>query len=137
MRCDQTCPSFDFVWQNFAPPRVKFFGWVLTKDRIQCKTALCRKNILQDAICDICGDAEENGDHIISGCSFAKCFWRRIGWQPNSIAPVIELWKSSPPSTVSPMILLCCWELWKHRHDVVFCGCLQGISQGLELRSTP
>ena len=113
MRGDQTCPSFNFVWRNFAPPRVKFFGWVLTKDRIQCKTALCRKNILQDAIYDICGGAEETGDHIISGCPFAKSFWRCIGWHPNSIVPVTELWKSSPPPhlpplAASPLIQLYC-----------------------------
>lgn len=116
MRGDQPCPAFDFVWR-FAPPRIKFFGWVLTKDRIHCKTALRRKNILQDATCDICGAAEESGDHIFSGCPFAKSFWRRIGWPPSSVAHVTELWKSSPPI---PLILLYCWELWKHRHDVVF-----------------
>lgn len=26
-----TCPSFSFLWKNFAPPRVKMFGWLLTK----------------------------------------------------------------------------------------------------------
>lgn len=119
MRGDQTCPSFDFVWRSFAPPRIKFFGWVLTKDRIQCKTALRRKKILQETTYDICGGADETADHIISGCPFAKAFWRSL------IAPVTELWKTSPPphvppSAVSPLVLLYCWELWKHRHDVVF-----------------
>lgn len=26
-RGDHECPSFKFIWRNFAPPRVKFFGW--------------------------------------------------------------------------------------------------------------
>jgi hypothetical protein len=25
-RSENKCPSFKFVWKNFAPPRVKFFG---------------------------------------------------------------------------------------------------------------
>jgi hypothetical protein len=44
-RGDQPCPAFKFVWSNFAPPRVKFFGWLLTQDRIQCRSSLRRKNI--------------------------------------------------------------------------------------------
>lgn len=124
-RGDQLCPSFHFVWRNFAPPRVKIFAWTLTKQRIQCKTVLCRKNILQTATCDVCGNDDETADHIISQCPFVKAFWRRIGWDPNGIAPVAELWKMTAPYAVpvvaknSP-ILLFCWQLWKHRHDVVF-----------------
>jgi hypothetical protein len=30
-RGDHGCPSYTFVWKNFAPPRVKFFGWLLTR----------------------------------------------------------------------------------------------------------
>jgi hypothetical protein len=26
IRGDQKLPSFDFIWRNFAPPRVKFFA---------------------------------------------------------------------------------------------------------------
>jgi hypothetical protein len=26
MRSDSTCPSYQFLWKNFAIPRVKFFG---------------------------------------------------------------------------------------------------------------
>lgn len=66
---------------QLCSPRVKFCGWLLVKDRIQCKVNLRRKHILQDVICAICGDAEETGDHIIARCRFATSFWRRIGWQ--------------------------------------------------------
>lgn len=37
---DQKPPFFSFVWNNFAPPRVKFFAWLLVQNRIQCKV-LC------------------------------------------------------------------------------------------------
>jgi hypothetical protein len=91
----------------------------------QCKAALQRKHILQDALCDICGAQEEDADHIVSRCPFARAFWRRIGWRLQDIAPVTQLWttctpSSTPRAAASPLILLYCWELWKHRHDVVF-----------------
>ena len=135
MRGEQTCPAFDFVWRNFAPPRVKFLGWLLTSNRIQCKTSLRRKHILQNADRDICGAPEETADHIMSGCPFARSFWRHIGWHADAIAPVDELWKSTPalrhvpgPAVIS-LILLCCWELWKHRNDVVFRGLAPNLNR--------
>jgi hypothetical protein len=78
MRSNSTCPSYQFIWKNIAIPRVKFFGWLLTKERINCKSNLLTKKVLQDASCDICGHASETADHIISGCLFAKTFWSHI-----------------------------------------------------------
>ena len=52
---DQPPPAFKFIWHSFAPPRVKFFAWLLTKNRINCKTCLVRKNLLQHTTCEICG----------------------------------------------------------------------------------
>ena len=85
------CPSFKFVWKNFAPPRVKFFGWLLTKERIHCRTSLVHKHILQDARCEICKMYDENAHHIFSGCPFVRSFWERIGWRSEGIAKVAEL----------------------------------------------
>jgi hypothetical protein len=125
VRGDQKSPSFNFVWRNHAPPRVRFFAWLLVQNRIQCKVNLAKKNIVDDATCELCKEHDEDADHIVSGCRFARQFWTRIGWAPEDIYPVDRLWETkTPPGTpekVAPTwILLCCWELWKHRHDVVF-----------------
>lgn len=50
-----------------------------------------------------------------------------IAWHSDAIAKVTELWKTSsrpqiPKAAAHTMILLCCWEIWKHRRDVVFRG---------------
>jgi hypothetical protein len=55
MKSDSPCPSYQFVWRNFVIPRVKFFGSLLTKGRINCKSNLLNKRVLQDDTCDICG----------------------------------------------------------------------------------
>lgn len=78
-RGEQACPSYSFVWKNFAPPRVKIFGWLLTKDRIHCRTNLVHKHILQDGVCEICKGDDELADHIFSGCPFVRSFWEQIG----------------------------------------------------------
>ena len=38
-----------FIWQNKAPSWVKFFTWLLSQERIQCKT-LMKKNIVDNTI---------------------------------------------------------------------------------------
>ena len=53
-RGDHQCASYNFVWCNFAPPRVKFFGWLLTQNGIHCRMALVHNNILDDARCELC-----------------------------------------------------------------------------------
>jgi hypothetical protein len=37
-----------FTWQNKAPPRVKFFAWLLSQGRIQCKTVLMKKGVVDN-----------------------------------------------------------------------------------------
>lgn len=134
MKGDKTCPAYQFVWKNFPLPRVKFFGWLITKNRINCKSILMQKRILQEDLCAICNSDPETADHIISGCPFAKEFWRRIGWQPENIAAVQNLWETAalvdmPKPAFSSLILLICWELQKHIHDVVFRGMAPDHSQ--------
>lgn len=119
------CAFFDFVWRSCAPPKVKFFAWLLVQNRIQCKANLKRKNVLDDDRCDICGTATEDADHIITRCHFAQDFWCRLGWTPVDLPSVSAIWEVAPQagfprSCLSTMLILCCWQLWKHRHEVTF-----------------
>jgi hypothetical protein len=47
--------------------------------RIQCRTNLLRKNVVDMALCEVCNPEDELAHHIILGCSFAKAFWGSIG----------------------------------------------------------
>jgi len=68
---DGTCAFYKFVWQNHAPPKVKFFAWLLLQGRIQCKSNLKMKNIVDSDVCDLCNRSPETADHLVSGCPFA------------------------------------------------------------------
>lgn len=63
---DQKSPFFSFVWNNFAPLRVKFFTWLLVQNRIQCKFNLMKKSILEDDTCELCNGSSEDANHISS-----------------------------------------------------------------------
>lgn len=124
----QQGPMHHFIWKNHAPPRVNFFGWLLVQERIQSRDNLSLKNIVDDSCCEICQATEETADHIVAHCPFAQEFWKHVGGgNLMCIAPVTELWNSTLPGSMpapmeSTFLLLCCWELWKHRNAVVFRG---------------
>jgi hypothetical protein len=118
------CEYYKFVWENCAPPKVKFFGWLLLQDRIQTKKYLLKKHCLDNDTCEVCGSGVESTAHLIAGCAFSAGFWRRLNIDISE-DEVASLWTIQPPTHLSAahyntFLLLCCWRLWKHRHDVVF-----------------
>jgi hypothetical protein len=113
---------YEFVWRNNAPPRVKFFGWLLVQGRIHCKANLLKKHIIEDDSCDLCAQSPESCDHLLFGCLAARSFWRHLGWDPTSLPSAENLWVMPRPDHIpkelfSTLVLLCCWNIWNHRHD--------------------
>jgi hypothetical protein len=114
-----------FVWKNKASPRVKFFAWLLSQERIQCKINLEKKGIVDDAICETCHGSDESPAHIIFGCTTACSFWNAIGvttspdWQ---IQMLMDIQHPShiPTRHFETFILLCCWHIWKWRNNRIF-----------------
>ena len=109
------CDYYQFIWENCAPPKVKFFGWLLVQNRIQSKENLFKKHCVADDVCELCDSAVESSAHLVAGCPFAVGFWLRIGVQKFE-ADVLTLWRVQPPPQVSAahfnaFILLCCWRL--------------------------
>jgi hypothetical protein len=121
-------PWAKFVWNNRAPPRVKFFAWLLLQGRIQCKTNvtnLIKKGIVDNTLCDICNAAEETPAHVIFGCIAARQFWDAVHIQTGVDWTVQKLQEIAPPNHVpgkhfGTFLLLCCWHIWKRRNNTVF-----------------
>ena len=70
LKSEQSAPNAwtKFVWKNKAPPRVKFFAWLLSQERIKCKTNLIKKHIVDNTVCEACQAPEETTAHILEGC---------------------------------------------------------------------
>jgi hypothetical protein len=118
-------PSSNFIWKSAAPPKAKFFLWLLVHGRIQCRANLLRKHIVDSATCEICEDADESSEHIIQGCPFAVSFWEAIGVSIPSQRPIRELHTTERPDHIPQeqfgmFINLCCWQLWKRRNGIIF-----------------
>ena len=68
-----------FVWKNNAPPRVRFFAWLASKDKLESRVNLKKKNVLDDDTCEVYVMAPEMSFHILFQCSFARGFWFVVG----------------------------------------------------------
>lgn len=118
---------YAFIWHSYAPPKVKFFGWLLVQQRLHCKVNLFHKQMIQDQTCELCKAAPEDAEHLFTGCSVAQAFWSHLGWSSDDLPSMISPWEVRPPEHIpsncsSTLLLLCFWEIWKHRHEVVFRG---------------
>jgi hypothetical protein len=114
-----------FVWNNKAPPRVKFFTWLLSQGRIQCKSNLQRKGIVENSACDVCNAADETSAHILFGCPHAVQFWNALHIPTDQQWPVQTLKEIQSPDHIPQkhfctFLLLCSWHIWKRRNNVVF-----------------
>jgi hypothetical protein len=118
-------PFASFIWDSFAPSRVKFLGWLLVQSRIQCCAAFLKKKIIQpvENICPICSAANESASHIILGCPFVRRFWNAV-CGPFDAQESMRLLHKLPGviagETASTFTLLCCWSIWKHGNGVHF-----------------
>lgn len=118
-------PLAAFIWKNRAPPRVQFFAWLLVRDRIQSREHLQRKHVLPDATCEACNRAEETAAHIMLECDFAASFPGaiRVVLLPHMTTKQLHLLhppEHIPANHFHTFLLLCCWQLWKHRNNLIF-----------------
>jgi hypothetical protein len=108
------CEYYKFVWENCAPPKVKFFGWLLIQDRIQTKKNLLKKHCLDNDTCEVCGPGVESIAHLIVGCAFSAGFWHHLNIDLSE-DEVANLWTIQPPAHLlaahyNAFLLLCCWR---------------------------
>ena len=108
-----------------APSRVQFFIWLMVHGRVQCRTNLFRKTIVDSPVCEVYKHADETSEHIAFGCSFAELFWAKLGFQPAPAAANDCIFNITcpyhyPKKHFSTFAALCCWHLWKRRNAVIF-----------------
>ena len=103
---------------------MQFFAWLLARQRLNCRANLRAKNLLEDAACEICGVEDEDCQHLILSCPFAKQAWQALGMN-TAHGDVLKLWALPRPTSIpskhyDSFVLLICWNIWKHRNDVIF-----------------
>jgi len=74
---------YERIWKSWAPPKCQFFMWLVAHRRCWTADRLARRNLPHPARCPLCDQVEEDIQHLLVGCVFARQFWfdllRQVG----------------------------------------------------------
>jgi hypothetical protein len=123
------------IWKSPATPKSKLFIWLAAQHQIWTSDRRARHN-LQDhpSSCFVCLQEEDNAEHILMQCVFAREVWhtcgQRLGF--HYIVPstdcVLEAWWTRERwrfgrkrrKHFDALVCTICHALWQHRNEWVF-----------------
>ncbi|KAF8728762.1 hypothetical protein HU200_018040 [Digitaria exilis] len=119
-------PDSARAWQTRVPKKVKFFAWLLHRERLNTRGYIYQRNIctLVESFCEHCKDTPETPEHIFKDCPIARNVWESIGVsvqpglykQPWLLGHELPL----PLSVALDVMLVILWQLWKARNALIF-----------------
>jgi hypothetical protein len=122
--------------------------WLVAHDRCWTADRLAKRGMPHPAQCPLCDQEEENINHLLVSCVFARQFWfflfRRFGFQhlcPQLSDCSFDKWWDDSSKAVSgftkkgfnSLVILGAWTLWNHRNRCVFDGDNPSLSTALHL----
>lgn len=117
------------VWKLFIPPRVQFFLWLVTKNKVLTRDNVNKRVKLDNLECLFCAE-EESTIHLFFDCCVAKQVWNDLneisGWPTvKFFLDMASCWLSNKKFLVRNMIYAAVlWSLWKLRNNL----CFQNVS---------
>jgi len=137
---------YERIWKSWAPPKCRFFMWLAAHNRCWTADRLARRGLTHPDRCLLCDQEEENIQHLLIGCVFARQFWFELlqivglaALAPQPEVPSFDDWWDKAASTVdgdtrkglNSLIILGAWTIWKLRNDCVFNGAAPSIPVAL------
>ena len=137
---------YERIWKTWAPPKCRFFVWLVTHNRCWTADRLARRGLPHPEQCPLCDQDAETIDHLLVQCVFAREFWFRFftrfglqGFYPQSTETSFHSWWERVSKAVSDLvkkginslIILGAWTLWTHRNRCVFDGAAPNVTGAL------
>jgi hypothetical protein len=118
------------VWKLPIPPRIHFFLWLLSQNRLLPRDNLGKRRSVDDPSCLFCKEPETIF-HLFFGCVIASKVWRmvsqvigiHIGSDYESVA---RLWLCNKRfGLINVISSAVCWCLWKLRNHLLSGWCVE------------
>jgi len=135
------------LWKSWAPSKCKTFVWLAIRNRCWIADRLEKRGPPHPDRCPLCDQEEENIQHILTSCVFARQFWFEV-LQPlnlshltpsRSIDSFADWWRRSWKKLqkqhrkgFNSLCILGAWILWKHRNACVFDGMTPNLLRALQ-----
>lgn len=129
-------PRIAALWNAWAPPKCKFFAWLILQNRIWSSDRLAQRGWDHSPTCPLCRCAMETSHHMLAECRFTRRIWTLTStwsaqptlapneWRQSSTS--LEWWTNItttselPRKGITSLTLLIVWEIWKERNARVF-----------------
>jgi hypothetical protein len=121
------------IWNPNLWPKVSFFLWLTTQNRILTWDNLRKKGFIGPSMCTLCQQQEETMEHLLNRCPYSQVIWdqgsqmmRRSNRNRDNIQDTLEHWDSisfSNPILKRIWQLLpgfSLWQIWKERNRRIF-----------------
>lgn len=131
------------LWKTWAPGKCKIFIWLAIRNRCWTADRLSRRGLPHPEQCVLCDQADENIQHILTSCVFAREFWFKI-LEPLGFSTCVpgrhehhfaEWWRKvckrvpkDKRKGFNTVIIMGSWLLWKHRNACVFEGARPNVN---------
>lgn len=112
------------IWHNLAPPKCKFFLWLLHRRRLNTNGYLSHCNMRPDGECPFCSGLEDCS-HLFLSCPRARSLWSHLNFDLTMVYDIEQVWSTNPlqelDQRIRSTVLTCIlWNLWKCRNAKVF-----------------
>jgi hypothetical protein len=141
-----TSPTAETTWKTKAPPRCRFFVWLMLQNRIWTAARLQIRGWPNDYFCPLCIRNLETVSHLFQECCFSREIWEKVGmWimteqlRPANWNQILDLHKwfidlsnnavGARRNGVRSMVMLTVWESWRERNNRIFNRSSRSVDQ--------
>lgn len=113
------------IWEIKVPPRVQYFIWLLSKNKLLTRDNLGKRRKVEDVSCLFYNELESI-NHVFFECAVAQQLWSVLSSifdisLGDSIESIGKLWLSNKRNGVLNVFTSASlWRLWKLRNDICF-----------------
>jgi zinc-binding in reverse transcriptase len=124
-------PQFATIWTIQAPPKVRFFVWLLLHNKINTANNLLRKGWPATPSCVMCNPhTPEDAAHLFITCPLARQLQTASSLQTQiSDQSVMASWTTAIPAKKEARWAAVMWTLWKERNSRIFRGTATTLPQ--------
>lgn len=77
---DTDHPCWKRTWKMLLPQRIKFFLWLVLRDRLMTNSNRFLRHLTTDPRCRSCGAVEETLEHVLRSFPSAALIWKKFPW---------------------------------------------------------